>query len=138
MVGLGGLEPPRDYSQRILSPQRLPFRHRPMQRSFIGRAGVIFKPFNFQKRKTIHKIQNSRGNALSQGANRELFYQRAQSFVVDDVVARFDFVVEQNNRGISSAAYDDGWLGHFAYTAIGVNEDAAAHGSGAHEVETET
>ncbi len=29
MVGLGGLEPPRPQGQRILSPQRLPFRHRP-------------------------------------------------------------------------------------------------------------
>lgn len=29
IIGQVGLEPTRDYPQRILSPQRLPFRHKP-------------------------------------------------------------------------------------------------------------
>ncbi len=38
----GGLEPPRPYGQRILSPQRLPFRHPGINRKSHGAKGGFF------------------------------------------------------------------------------------------------
>ena len=38
-IGREGFEPSRDYSQRILSPLRLPFRHRPTAREGGQRKG---------------------------------------------------------------------------------------------------
>ena len=44
VVGREGLEPSWSHLQRILSPQRLPFRHRPKAATSIAPAGLIVKP----------------------------------------------------------------------------------------------